>query len=310
LVQTVIAPGQVTTLSVYGGSTIVPPNSSNFSQIQASQVPLPTTLGGFSATIQQAPYQIYTAALPMFNVQQQNICAPGSLPIPSCLLTFLTVQIPIDLVVSPSLNTTYEQTIIIVTNTNNDSWVIRALLDPVKVHIITQCEAQAFGMTYLVSPANLSPCNPLITHADGTLVSSLQRVGRPLYTPALPGETLVMYAYGLGPTQPVVPAGTASPVPAAVATRRFSLIFNYDCGTVVAGTPVFVGLTPGQVGLYQVNFLVPQPVNCTAQPSGPGATSGGNLTLLSSDWVSSDTVLLYLGANESASGTSSVLLKK
>src|SRR5579871_6702525 len=82
-----------------------------------------------------------------------------------------------------------------------------------------------------------------------------------------------------------------------VATRRFSLIFNFGCGPSVISSPVFVGLTPGQIGLYQVNFIVPKHVTCPSHPVGPGAISSGNLTLLSNDWVSSDTVLLYLEAS-------------
>ena len=83
------------------------------------------------------------------------------------------------------------------------------------------------------------------------------------------------------------------------------MILHYDCGTIVAEAPVFVGLTPGQVGLYQVNFTVPQPVTCTTLPSG-----AGNLTLLSDDWYSSDTVLLYVGANTAAVGSTPQSINK
>ena len=51
-----------------------------------------------------------------------------------------------------------------------------------------------------------------------------------------------------------------------------------------------------------MNFTVPPPVACTTFPSVPDGSSGGNLTLLSDDWISSDTVLLNVGANRGSSG--------
>jgi uncharacterized protein (TIGR03437 family) len=215
------------------------------------------------------------------------------------------VQIPVDLAVGENVIAQKAPgTSIIVSDTTKDSWTIsNVLVDPVKLHILTQCDAIAFGFSYSVKSNYLSPCNPLITHADGTLVTQPTSFGGPFNKAAQPGETLVMYAYGLGATQPAVPAGTVSPTPAAVINRHFSLVLDYDCGTIVTTIPTFIGLTPGQVGLYQVNFVVPQPVACTTLLPDLSPQSGGNLTLLSDDWVSSDTVLLYLGANTPASGT-------
>jgi uncharacterized protein (TIGR03437 family) len=280
----IIAPGQVTTLCFTGAPTIIPVDSNGDALVQASKVPLPTTLAGFSATIGQVPYP-FMASLPIFSVRQHNYCNGEQTP--ACTLTLLTVQIPTDLEISPfpvgpQINTGIEVL-------DGDAiWSVAPPLDPVKVHILTACDP-AFGGS---RPTTLSPCNPLITHADGTLVGPFS--GSSVIS-AQPGETLVMYATGLGATQPGVPEGTLSPNPPAVSLHHFTMILHYDCGIIVAEAPVFVGLTPGQVGLYQVNFTVPQPVTCTTLPSG-----AGNLTLLSDDWYSSDTVLLYVGANTAA----------
>ena len=71
--------------------------------------------------------------------------------------------------------------------------------------------------------------------------------------PATTGEALVLYASGLGPTNPTVPAGVAPPAnpPATTAiTPQVS----------VGGKPallLFSGLAPGFVGVYQINFLLP-----------------------------------------------------
>ncbi len=229
------------------------------------------------------------APLPIVQVKQEVICNPPQ-QTPACVLTLLTVQIPVDLELSPfpvgPRNTTY----ITISVDGNNILAYYVALDPVKVHILTACDTVTGA-----APTQLSPCNPLITHADGTLAGPFSGAST---VPAQPGETLVLYAGGLGSTQPPVPAGTASPTSAAVALHHFSLILDYDCGVIQTVTPDFVGLTPGQVGLYQVNFKVPQPVACTTLPSNTSdPASGGNLTLLSDDWVSSDTALLYVGAD-------------
>ena len=282
-----ISPGQVTTLYVTGASTIIPLNANGEATVQASTLPLPTVLAGFSGTITQEPRH-YSAPLPIFSVMQENVCSPPQ-QVPACVLTLLTVHIPIDVEIPPFPVGPGIETTISLSENGSVFWSLSPPLDPLKIHILTACDPILQGAI----PTQLSPCNPLITHADGSLVGPFSGP----VTPAQPGETLVMYATGLGSTQPAVPAGSVAPIPAAVSIHHFSLIFDYNCGTIVTGTPVFVGLTPGQVGLYQVNFKVPPPVPCTPLPSTSVANSGGNLTLLSDDWVSSDTVLLYVGAN-------------
>jgi uncharacterized protein (TIGR03437 family) len=82
-------------------------------------------------------------------------------------------------------------------------------------------------------------------HADFTLVDEAR--------PARRGELLIMYLVGLGETTPSVPSGTPSPgnplgIPKVQPT------------VTIDGQPVdivFAGLTPGGVGLFQINFYVP-----------------------------------------------------
>jgi uncharacterized protein (TIGR03437 family) len=83
--------------------------------------------------------------------------------------------------------------------------------------------------------------------------------------PAKAGDALVIYTIGLGPTSPSVPSGTASPSPPdqlATVTPATQVCFGVPTPFFPApcATPFFVGLSPGFVGLYQINVFIPQDV--------------------------------------------------
>ncbi|MFN0102284.1 MAG: hypothetical protein ACKV2U_09355 [Bryobacteraceae bacterium] len=102
----------------------------------------------------------------------------------------------------------------------------------------------------------------IMVNQDGTFplprTSALGAAGRP----ARPGDTLVIYAIGLGPTSPAAANGTASPSsPLAVIDPMPVLqIGNISISQADATTPLFAGLTPGFVGLYQINVTLPETV--------------------------------------------------
>jgi uncharacterized protein (TIGR03437 family) len=71
--------------------------------------------------------------------------------------------------------------------------------------------------------------------------------------PALPGENLIIHASGLGEVVDGVSAGTAAPSDKPIPTQN-------QVKLVLGGVeidPTFAGLTPGTVGLYQVNARLP-----------------------------------------------------
>ncbi|MFN0172458.1 MAG: hypothetical protein ACKV22_39145 [Bryobacteraceae bacterium] len=79
--------------------------------------------------------------------------------------------------------------------------------------------------------------------------------------PATVGEALTIYAIGLGPTSPPVASGAGAPAaePLARVEPLPSVTFGGGLsGTPIVATPLFVGLTPNFVGLYQINVIVPE----------------------------------------------------
>ena len=257
-----VSPGQVVPLVATGLQTVL-----SGAGVNADHVPLPTTLAGISVTLSQPPTS-YSRSLPIFSIRQFNHCSISIAPSSACLLTAITVQIPFDISVpNPLVASPFnDQPGTIATIFENGNASKAFVLSPVpdQIHVIQSCDIG--GQTF-----ETGVCYPIVTHLDGSLV--LQDARGPGQVPltnteAHPGEVITMYAYGLGAVSPAVQEGTASPVPAAVVTAPIYLQFDYrpnaspsmpTVGSPMTTTPISVGLTPGEIGLYQVNFAVPPP---------------------------------------------------
>ena len=255
-----VTPGQIVTLYISGTKTILPSQSPS---IKAATVPLPTKLAGFTVTVRQGNNS-YTA--PLISVTQTSSCTDDNSST-QCIITALTVQIPFEI---PILDYPLPLTGDLTVNDNGSEsahFPIALTLD--EIHILTVCDQLG------TSPLTPSPCNGIVAHSDGTIVTG--------GSPATPGETVVIYAYGLGPTRPAVTTGTVTPTPAPTLLGAANVTVQFDfrpnagpamphlsltgvisptpiTGSVASPTPLFVGLTPGQVGLYQVNVKLPDTI--------------------------------------------------
>jgi uncharacterized protein (TIGR03437 family) len=204
--------------------------------IYATTYPLPRTLGGISLTVGGASAPILAVA-DLGGYQQVNFEVPQE--------------------ASQSLDGT---------------WTVTAIQNATQV--TAQIEMSQSPGDFFQVGASLGA----FQHAgDFSLVTE--------QNPAHAGEVVVGYLTGLPGTQPTVPTGEAAPFsPLAVVPQpntvilvdQFAILLN---GTVIANScsvfsapcqasnVLFLGLTPGIAGVYQVNFVLP--------PS----TAAGNLTV-------------------------------
>lgn len=287
-----VAPGQVMTFFLSGVSTALPAPGS----VQAPGLPLPTSLGGFSATIQQT-LKNASFNLPILSVKQTNVCATGSaiFTTADCTITSLTVQVPNGIGVHNPLemNPVNDVGATELVVSVNGAASRQFALGPVatNIHMLTNCDGSA------VASYGGLPCSWLITHADGSLVS--------YSSPAKPGETVVGYAFGLGKPSVAVEDGNPAPKGATLAPDQFQLSYAYRVNGPAPPIetpailqrgpdhPVYVGLVAGFVGLYQINFVVPFPSPAT-QPC-DGANVFSNVTVTVQGFQSLDSASFCVG---------------
>ena len=266
-----VAPGQVVTFFLTGLQTVLPPPAR---AERAPTVPLPLVLAGISAVIRQSGPGT-SLPVPLLSVEQLNTCSDPLAVLPECMLTAVTLQVPFELKPRNPLIMTLIDLIgtTDITFTENGvpgrSFQLSPVMD--SIHALTNC-----GNARTDDSGSL-PCQSLVTYADGALVSASQ--------PAKFGEELVIYAYGLGTTTPAAETGAAAPWGALAVPVRIDLDFRPNAGTSRPGSgtaatyqPTYVGLAAGSVGLYQVNFLVPQPPSSTP-PCGSGVDSNLTVTI-------------------------------
>jgi hypothetical protein len=235
---------------------------------------LPSTLAGIAAAYSQLPTTPGEAPAilevhPFFVNSGSNVFPPEYVS-----LAAVTIQMPFSAQSCPQCppyGITSGFLVFAQNGVAGSNFDVEPLAD--QVHILRSCDPflSSFDEPVITIPSFSGlPCPTIVTHADGSLVS--------VQNPATAGEEIVAYAVGLGQTNP--PLKTGKLVTTAVLTKTtFALDFNYRPNAMPskpamgAPPPVFAGATPGYVGLYQVNFVVP-PVPpgtsaCEQTPSSP-----------------------------------------
>lgn len=144
-----------------------------------------------------------------------------------------------------------------------------------QVHVLTACDVllETSGGPPNIDRTGLG-CTPMVTHGDGTLVSASN--------PAKPGEAVTAWATGLGATDPFTPTGKPPVTPVRTA-ETLTVNFDYEINALPvkprasSPAPLYSGLVPGFLGLYQINFIVPpEPANGIAQCALTGSFAPGS----------------------------------
>ena len=96
---------------------------------------------------------------------------------------------------------------------------------------------------------------PVATHADYTYAVANGTFSGVTTVPAAPGETIVLWGSGFGPTSPATPFGVAVPSTGPyTTTSNVTVLINNAPATVYQSVAT---LSPGNAGLYQVGVTIP-----------------------------------------------------
>jgi uncharacterized protein (TIGR03437 family) len=96
--------------------------------------------------------------------------------------------------------------------------------------------------------------------SDGAYVLPTGAISGVTTAPAKPGDTIILYGVGFGPVKPDIPAGQIVQQANTLADK-----FELSIGGLRA-TVNYAGLSPGSVGLYQFNIVVPNVAASGAVP--------------------------------------------
>jgi hypothetical protein len=248
-----VAPGQLVTLIVQGlddtmTKTLRAPAGAD----------LPNSLAGISAGYQQFSLPnggLIGLGMPILEVHPFSPC--NRVALYECVeLAAITVQIPLEALPElpqPPAGTGATLGVSDGNSSGKFGEIIAVTLSD-QVHILTSCDPFMTSSSFAPLNATGLPCPSIVAHPDGSLVT--------VKNPAKAGEELVAYAVGLGQTNPPSVTGKLATTSAPTQTT-FALDFSFHPNTLpsrplpVGPPPLFAGTTPGYVGLYQVNFVVP-----------------------------------------------------
>jgi len=115
--------------------------------------------------------------------------------------------------------------------------------------------ATAFNNTYFPAFFVFANSNNQVvaTHEDFSLAAANGTFPGTTTVPAKPGEVIILWGTGFGPTTPVAPPGITTPATQTYSTTALPTISV----NLVSATVYGAALAPGYAGLYQVAFQVP-----------------------------------------------------
>jgi uncharacterized protein (TIGR03437 family) len=267
----------VVTLNATAGS-LQPATAKLYGGVAANKTPPPTIAAGGTLNnlnpVVGAPLAPGTIAQVYGTALATELVSTGEPPLPTNFNnTFALVgstAAPLYALSSGQVNiqvpneVTSNQQIPIILSVNN------ALTLPQTLSIVPTTPGVLSDDTGPTPPSLQNGANIIAQHsADGSLVTKA--------SPAKPGEYLVMYLVGMGATKPAITSGMATPVaPLSYATVQPIVTVGSATSNVL-----FAGLTPGFVGLYQIDFQVP-----------PNASSGKLVVTVTQNGVAANPTML------------------
>ncbi|MCC7483300.1 MAG: hypothetical protein IT541_17440 [Hyphomicrobiales bacterium] len=301
-----LAPGQLVTVFVTGI-----PRGRNYRAPTGTD--LETTVSGISVGMSQfGPGGITGFQLPILEVRSLQTCLQISFGT-ACLppMAAITVQVPFG-IENPASCSACEPSFGVLLD-GVGMYAIEGQAFPDQVHIVrafdsvmpinatpavAQCRKQARLDNMAPQNSTGLPCPPIVTRPDGSLVS--------WSNPARAGEELTALATGLGHTYPLAETGKVVRT-AAGTIMSFAMDFNYrpnalgtrppPVDTTGVPTPTYTASKEGEVGLYEVRFIVP-----AVPPGTPPCASLENVNGLPRDNVVYSNLTFSVGGQSSFDG--------
>ena len=175
-----------------------------------------------------------------------------TLPLPT---TLNQVQVMINGRMAPIYYVTPTQISVVVPYDTESIAQIQVINNKTSSNIVTQFVGSTSAGVFTIPEGGVGNAAAL-HNADFSLVSDA--------SPAQIGETIDVYAAGMGAVNPAVPDGTADPSGTLSITPFTPQIFIADSAgnyTQVASANIYYsGLAPGFAGLYQISFTIPSGV--------------------------------------------------